>query len=842
MSASGNDFSFSRERHFIQKFLAGIVFFVPFFMASFFIYCILSDGSPEFRVDKTQTGLKVSKIQGTATDIQKGDLIVDINGLNYDQILSYTILPGKIIEKQSVNITVNRAGRLISFSPELKPVSLLQLLSVAWPHFFLILCLIGLGIISFLRVPASQPGFVFLFAACMFATTITGTLPSYFGILSPQCISLSFFTLLFFNWLAFGAFLHFVFSFPNQRNFIKSNKWLIPVFYTAAPLTSLFCVLFFGDGDGAFWGWLQRFRNIALPFMITAAFIKHLIDYNKVSFTLEKNQIKIIISAYWLSFGPYLFLYAIPNILFNNPLISFRLVVISGILLPAAYFVSLVRYKLLKADRLIARTVSYFLLTGLLIISYSYIVVYFKRTFLGHRIFSEEFFLVYIIAVAVLFEPLSRMISSFLDQFFLPKALYHYSMIPALTRKIGSTIQLKKLIDYLTLSIPSKVNVEKLSLLVLEKDEVKFYPDADAFKNRIDTDLLLNRMAETEFAFCNSPNLDPTLEMTMKTLGSMEFELLFPLRGGTGLAGFLLLGNRKDGKQYSERDIRFFTTLCNQTGLALENCLHYDSLKKSKQQIETMFSKVVQSEKMAALGEMSTMLAHELKNPMGIIRSSAQYIAKNLDNRKNQEELLDFIISEVDGLESVINNIMGLAKHKPPDLKPIDLLKLVSRMTERWIQSGNHNKKVSIIFDCPEPLPEIKADFKQLQQVFLNCITNAEDAMPEGGSIHISIRPGGKNSLAVQIVDSGPGIPEEHMKNAFKKFFTTKEKGIGIGLPLCKQIIAAHNGRISIQNNEDKGLTVDIRLPADPLEDLPASGKTQTGSGEHHRDRKNFNH
>ncbi len=807
----------------VQNNFSIILLLFPIVMILIFSFSILKNGTPEFKVDKTQHGLKVGKIFGKLNPIQAGDLIKEIHGIKYHLILSMITSPS-MTPNQDKTICIIRDGELITLIPKVNSVTPFRLLSEAWPHFTLMITLISLGIIAFLRVPIDQPGFVFLIFLSMIATTISATLPSYFGILSPQIISLSFFTLAICNWIGFSAFFHFVFSFPNERNLVSNHRWLIPLIYILVPFISIILAWSYSNGGNDFWGWLQRFRNITLPFISLAIFIKHIIDYKILKTTIEKNQIKLIISAYWLSFGPYIVFYAIPNIMLNRPLISFKLVAISGLILPIAYFISLIRYRLLDVDRLISRTVSYFVLIGILASSYSYLAIVLKRTFLNNQIFSDELFLIYIILIAILFGPMIRLISMGFDKLLIPKTLYRYGMVSELTRRIGSTIHLKDLIDLLTQSIPKEFSIKKLSFIIFEESSYQVYPKGGSLqKTKIEFDTIKMHLKDNiNYLFCNELESDSELKKTLSNLSETGYELIFPLRGGTGFSGMLLLGRRVDERLYSKKDIQFFTTISNQAGLALENSLHYDSVVKGKQQIEKMFKKVVQSEKMAALGEMSTILAHELKNPLGIIRSSAQYLTKNIDDSENRHELLDYIVSEVDGLESSINNMMGLARYKSPRFKTIDLHKKLSVMVAQWVQSGNHNRLVSIDIDCPSKLPEINADFQQLQQVFLNCIANSEDAisegdMSEGGQIRIKLISKKLGMIEIEIVDTGPGIPESNVDNAFKKFFTTKEKGMGIGLSVCKQIITAHNGTISIKNSNLSGLSVLITIPCDPL-------------------------
>nr|NJM03114.1 hypothetical protein [Desulfobacula sp.] len=581
-----------------ERILPFAVIFLPLSFICIFSFSVLYYGTPEFRVDKTQHGLKIGKIHQALNPVQTGDLIVRINTLSYDRILA-RLTALKPESAKPGTITIKRGEMYFEFEPRFNPVSPFRFLSFAWPHLLLMFSLIFLGILSYFRVTSEQPVMVFLVSLSFFATTISATFPSHFGILDPSVISLSFFTLAVFNWLAFGSMLHFVFSFPNERNRVKNKPRWIAAFYLFAPLVSISSAVIMCGPMDEFLGWLQRLRNLALPFMAAAAFIKHCLDYPKLTSSLEKNQIKLIISAYWMSFGPYILFYALPNILFNTPLISFKVVVLSGIILPGAYFIALIRYRLLDVDHMISKTISYVILIWILLISYSYLMILIKRTFIGREILSEELFLIYLIAIAVFFEPVKTLISFGLDLLFLPRALYKEDSLAALSRKIGSSVYLKDLTHLLTHTIPENFQIRKLMLLIFDRDSVRWYPAPGAPADPpLDSNLLKSSLSgKTDYLFCTTPSKNPKLAKTLFSLKSAEIELILALRGATGLSGLMLLGRRKDGRPYAKRDIRFFTTICNQAGLALENAFHYESLVESKKQLEKMFNKIVQSEK-----------------------------------------------------------------------------------------------------------------------------------------------------------------------------------------------------------------------------------------------------
>jgi signal transduction histidine kinase len=795
-----------------------LIVLLPVGMFFVFLLSILSYGTPGFVVDKTQRGLLVSRVHDSRTPVKKGDLIVAINDLGYQDILPWLLIK-KPYPAGAYRIGLLRHHQPLSVRPKMAIVLPFRLVSVAWPRILLIFILLSLGILAFLRAPEDQPRFLFLLSLCAFATSFSATLPSLFGVLEPAVISLSFLTLAISNWIAFGAYLHFVFKFPVGRDLVKQRPWLIGLFYLGPALASLSGAIVLSGGGEDFWGWLERLRNIALPAMALAAFAKHVADYRRVTFSLEKNQLKLILNAYWLSFGPYFFLYGIPNIVFDHPIISFRIVVLSGMIMPIAYFVALARYRLLDVDKMISRTVAYFFLIALLCLSYSLLVIALKRWFIGMAVFSEELFLIYVIAVAVLFGPMVKGISFILDQVFQPKILYRYDMLPALSRRIGSCVLLKDLISILTAVIPRDFQLTGTCLARFDSRETRIFPEYPGLGPLLSPQGPIRQLfsGTAGYQFTKDAVLGTPFQRDLTLMEEAGFELIFPLRGGEGVLGLFLLGKRRDRRPFTRRDIDIFTTISNHAGVTLENTLRYESVMESKKQVEEMFARLVESKKLAALGEMSAVLAHELKNPLSIIRSSAQHMKNPQMDPEHTHELLEYIIDEVDGLTVVINNMLGLARYRRPVFSVVDLETEMRQMMALWLASGNHRREVALILRFPDHVPSICADFRQLQQVFLNCITNAEDAMPQGGKIEIAVTGADNKTVRIDIMDNGPGIPTEHIEDAFKKFYTTKEKGMGIGLAVSRQIVEAHNGTIDIANRDGGGLKVAITLLIDPL-------------------------
>ena len=179
--------------------------------------------------------------------------------------------------------------------------------------------------------------------------------------------------------------------------------------------------------------------------------------------------------------------------------------------------------------------------------------------------------------------------------------------------------------------------------------------------------------------------------------------------------------------------------------------------------------------------------------------------------------MLDFIIDETDRLNQVVNNLLDLARVKPPSFSELYIDELVTQILDKWEKSSKHNPAVMITQTGSPGRRPIYADEKQLRQVFLNLIQNSEEAMPEGGRLNINFSEDRNNDgITVTVSDTGKGIAENIAKDVFKKFFTTKHDGLGLGLAVCQQIIEAHKGNISFSSKPGQGTTVTVWLPRKP--------------------------
>lgn len=216
------------------------------------------------------------------------------------------------------------------------------------------------------------------------------------------------------------------------------------------------------------------------------------------------------------------------------------------------------------------------------------------------------------------------------------------------------------------------------------------------------------------------------------------------------------------------------------------------------------------SEKLALLGQMAAGIAHEIRNPLTSIKGFVQLFKSS--NQK--EEYFDIVLSELDRINAIVGEFLVLAKPTADIFEVQDIKVLINEVvTLINTQSILHN--VEIIVEYVQELPLIHCEKNQLKQVFLNILKNAIEAMPKGGMIKIKVQDRADGHISIQVTDQGTGIPKERIPSLGEPFYTTKEKGTGLGLMICYKIIENHNGRLTITSKVSEGTVIEITLPAD---------------------------
>src|SRR3972149_3389326 len=304
---------------------------------------------------------------------------------------------------------------------------------------------------------------------------------------------------------------------------------------------------------------------------------------------------------------------------------------------------------------------------------------------------------------------------------------------------------------------------------------------------------------------------DPRVtEEFRKALRVDEF-VCVPLIAKNEPIGVIVADNAYTGEPISADLVNTLTMFANQAALAIENAETYKKLEDKIDQLTETQQRLIRSEKLVAIGSMSSYVAHEIRNPLVTIGGFAKSLSGFAFTDPKIKTNINIIIEEVKRLEKILNNLTDFGK--PSTLEKVDT-HICEIMEDTCILMENYfyEKNIRLHKDYETDIPQIHVDPTQIKQVFLNILMNAVEAMPDGGDLNIKIRPTNE-SVEIDITNSGKNIPEGLLQHIFDPFFTTKQQGTGVGLSVSLQIIENHGGDIIAQSKHGEGTTMLITLP-----------------------------
>lgn len=367
--------------------------------------------------------------------------------------------------------------------------------------------------------------------------------------------------------------------------------------------------------------------------------------------------------------------------------------------------------------------------------------------------------------------------------------------------------------------IAELVEIEQCGVILLDKDKEFFTHRFPAFGLNQEQIANIRIPKENFIDIYRSSNRRPlTLNDNASALPFGEIDknlnvknlMLIWIRQKGELLGAIRVANKKSG-DFSEEDSRILGILANNVSVALENAKLYENLKKQMAELKETQEELVQAAKLAAIGELASNIAHEINNPLTSILGYAELIKEEGDINNIMRDI-EVIEKESLRARDIVHQLLEFSRKRPLEIKEIQINDIMSEVLAlAAVPLKDSNIKISKLYG---DIPLIEGDANQLKQVFLNIINNAIFAMQGGGSLGITTAMTDKDSVHIEIRDTGKGIPKEILQRIFEPFFTTKqEKGTGLGLSVSYKIIQSHNGRIDVESEEDRGTKFTIVLP-----------------------------
>ena len=622
-------------------------------------------------------------------------------------------------------------------------------------------------------------------------------------------------------------FLHFTFVFPSKRKSewakglrifvlylmalalvltffisfridVERYKELRNVFYYGLLLEEpLIFLVFLGlyalfSGICIYWGirnLIQSLRTTRIPKQKLQ--IKYLI-FGIVSMALVGTIINL--SNYFLRMGwPIFFLASLYSLL-----VSFF------------FAIALIKYRLLDIHLLIRGGILYSTVSGLILAIYILIIKnigeMISRRAYGRSLLVEAGL---ILALAFMLQPFQRKVGDWMDRFFYMERVRFRTKLSEFSRGLTELIDLGDVARTTVHFITQTLHVDSVAFFLLkaEVNEYHLIFDIPSHARKIYSpqNPVVIRMESNERAV--------DLEHLRENEGELKevddlieagWVAVAPIFLKGRLQGFLLLGKKRSGKDYTVEELELLEAFSNQTALAISRALAYlDMSLKDKQ--------IMQAEKMAAIGELAAGIAHEIRNPLGIITGSAETVRKH-EKRKVREEMVAYILEESKRIDGLIGTLLDLGRPKEPKLVSCDLREILEK-TLLLISPQAKTLGVEIEKRVPEKPLRVSIDPDQVRQAFTNLGVNALEAMPHGGLFKVTVLENAEDKVSIQFSDTGKGIPKEALAKVFDPFFTTKEGGTGLGLSIAHRIIAQHEGDIRVEAEEGRGAVFTISLP-----------------------------
>ncbi len=304
----------------------------------------------------------------------------------------------------------------------------------------------------------------------------------------------------------------------------------------------------------------------------------------------------------------------------------------------------------------------------------------------------------------------------------------------------------------------------------------------------------------------------------LKELNTDHF-IVIPLIGRKNSIGVLVVDNAISKARIHEEEIGLMRLFARQSSLAIENAKLYNSieeklnlLSKAYLDLENSQKKLIEAERLAGVGAVTAKIAHEIRNPLASIGGFVRIVKENLKDDDINLDSINIVVEEVSRLEKILADIVSFIKPKTISEKKIGNLNDTIEKNLKIMSEEFSENKIILEKYLFNDLPELYYDDWEISQVLLNLFRNAIQAMSSSGKLTIR-RYLSDDMVKVEVEDSGKGIPENIIKEVFNPFFTTKSKGMGLGLPICKQILSNHKFDIDIRSELNKGTIFTLNFP-----------------------------
>jgi signal transduction histidine kinase len=482
---------------------------------------------------------------------------------------------------------------------------------------------------------------------------------------------------------------------------------------------------------------------------------------------------------------------------------------------------AILKYRLMDISIVLKKGSTYFLLILLLLAPSAIVIILSQKIFFQkiNYLFSAIIFSL-ILLVTIFFHKIKPGAEKAVEHLLFKNKYNYRDTLGKFSKAMVTILDLKSLSKSIVETITQTMGVEKASLFFMNEERggyhllesknirIAYFPPILSKGDPLPQYLQKIKEIIIREELVKGTTI-PEINEVVNTLNRLEAEVSIPLISKGQLIGMINLSHKFNKDIYSHEDIELLSTLANQTAIAIENARLYEDLKKSKSYIR-------RADRLASLGTLTAGLAHEIRNPLVAIKTFTQLLPERIDDDEFRNHFLNIASGEVDRISALVTELLDFARPSEPKFEVEDINAILDGMI-LLVSTETKSKRIDINKEYTSNLEPITIDREQMKQVFLNMLLNAIEATPENGKIYVKTRsfmkPQGEPYIQIEFTDTGCGIPPEYLEDIFTPFFTTKEKGSGLGLSISNQIIQDHKGYIDIESQVNKGSSFFINLP-----------------------------
>jgi signal transduction histidine kinase/HAMP domain-containing protein len=393
--------------------------------------------------------------------------------------------------------------------------------------------------------------------------------------------------------------------------------------------------------------------------------------------------------------------------------------------------------------------------------------------------------------------------------------LYHISLL------IGAGAEVSRVGELLTRKVARLLDAEMCVILLYDEDERSIHAQLPGYgvsdeqlrllRSKLEGKTIAERVIKTgEPYVTNDAANDPLINRAAANLLAVRELLAVPLQAGERTLGALEVMNRPGG--FLEEDRQIVTIFASQAAQLLANA---QLLEKERR----MAQHLIASERLAAVGELVAGVAHEVRNPLFGITTTLSALSRKLEDREAARPFLDVINTEVDRLNHLMEQLLEHGSPVRISAEVADIRELIHE-TMAEFKAQAEAKGVALVCDCAAPAPGLRLDRRKMRGVFANLLDNAIQHTEANGQIRVAVsesksEANGVRRLQIEVSDTGSGIAPEDIGRVFDPFFTTRARGIGLGLAITRKTIHDHGGSITVMSEQGKGASFIIELPLD---------------------------